>query len=453
MSLLKGDKPNRPMTGDQHAEPRFPVIEIENATGVSKSDGSNQTAQYNRPPAAYMEYVWQLGWTDGRISQPTEANETILKSQAELEWLEELAVTEQQTAQAEAKVAFLQSRCDRVQLRLKQLQQVYDELRQVINQRTHDRSFLLAVIYLGAAALLMLADIPLSLTLVARGFDMKTEVEDLNTGEVGTVKDLLTKPYLTITHLWEPLIMATGIALSGIFIKYFMDEVLFREETPQADMKRFYRRRSFWRTIILSGLFIGFLWTIVVLGFFRADIQRQEKLYALRTQVSIDGTNRHLSEQQINQNYEAAKQELLEKDKWAELAFISLTLMFPVAGGICFSAGWRRLEKTRPYLMKSWVVGFRRWRNARLYDKWYHSWTKAQAEWVALSNRLSREQRKGEIVAALRTNLYKHGYERGQTVPDTVDAGLSLYDRCRKSLNKLLARDVNAEVLRKDKAV
>lgn len=35
--------------------------------------------------------------------------------------------------------------------------------------------------------------------------------------------------------------------------------------------------------------------------------------------------------------------------------------------------------------------------------------------------------------------LYMHGYERGRNVPETAGAGASLYDRCEKAVNKLLA--------------
>jgi hypothetical protein len=450
LGRTNGDGPST-RNGDE-SEPRFPVIEIESLPGISRSDGSARNEHYNRPPASYMEKVWQLGWTDGRIEQPAEANETVLRTQAELEWLDEIASAERRIGQTGAKKIFLQARCSRIQARLDQLQQLYNDLWTALSQRQRDRSFLLAVIYLSAAAMLMLADIPLSLTLVARGFDMKTEVEDPNTGELATVKDLLTNTRLTITHLWEPLIMALGIALAGVFIKYFMDEVLFREDPPQTDGKRFYQRRSFWRTTVLSVLFVGFLWTIIVLGFFRADIQRQEKLYALRTQVSIDGANRGLTSEQIDRNYEVAKQELVDKDKWAEMAFISLTLMFPVAGGICFSAGWRRLEKTTPFFapkVRLWVTGLKRGRAERRYEKFYQRLADAEAEFNTLSAKLEREKsiyKKGELVQSLRMNLYLHGYQRGQTVPDTVDAGLSLYERCRKSLNKILARDAQREL-------
>jgi hypothetical protein len=436
---------------EEEAAYRSLIIEIENAPGIGRSDGSTTSEPYARPPASYKEYLWQLGWTDGRLGQPSEVNESVLDSQAKLDWLEEIALTERQIARAEANTTYLKGCYSRLQERLDQLQVLYNQLWTDIHQRARDHSFLLATIYLSVAALLMFADIPLSLTLVARGFDMKTEIEDPNTREIVSVKDLFTSPYLTVTHLWEPLLMAIGIALSGVFVKYFMDEILFREDS-QEDDRKFYKRRGFWRTIVLSALFIGFIWTIIVLGYFRADIQRQEKLSALRTQITIDGTNRNLTQADIDQSFENAKKDLLEKDKWAEWAFISLTLLFPIVGGVCFSAGWRRLEKTSPYLgpkLKYYNTKYALWRMERRHDKVYQQFTSAEEEVKALRAKLERERtiyRKEDLLAELKKNVYRHGYERGQAVPETIDAGLSLYERCQKALHKMVAKDVRASI-------
>jgi hypothetical protein len=400
-----------------------------------------------------MELLWQLGWTDGRNGQPSKTNESIIDSYTELKYLEEYAAEEQKLHQAEARVKYLQSLCGRIKAKLDQLQSLHDELWQTVSKRVSDHSLLLAIIYLLVAIMLILADIPLSLTLVARGFQLKTEVLDPNTGEITSVNDLLTAPFVTITRLWEPLIMSIGIALSGVFIKYFLDEVLFRERTQATEpAKRFFRDVVFIRKTVLWVLFLGFISTIVILGFFRADIQRQERLYQLRTQTMVDGRTRGLTDQEIERNYEFQKQEMLDRDSWAEWAFISLTLMFPLVSGICFSAGWSRLEKTQPYIGPRLRFGATKRSLSRLekrYDKAFEELTRADEDFKAQTNKMERERnvfKKRELLIKLQNGIYVHGYERGQTVPDTLDAGLSSYEQIEKAARKIMAQDMRDHI-------
>jgi CRISPR/Cas system CSM-associated protein Csm2 small subunit len=115
-----------------------------------------------------------------------------------------------------------------------------------------------------------------------------------------------------------------------------------------------------------------------------------------------------------------------------------LTLLFPVAGGICFSVGWRKLIR---YLRFRSVDGALKAAESEFKSEEL-SCEQVRAALAGLEARRAREiaeYASGDAYADMLVGLYLHGYERGRNVPETVDAGASLYERCEKALNKLLA--------------
>src|SRR5262249_16863626 len=205
----------------------------------------------------------------------------------------------------------------------------------------HDFSYVLGGFYILVALVLFLSDIPLTLKLVAKGFDLKTEVTNTRTGEtLFGIDQLLVKTSSVVFQLWEPLTLALGIALAGVFIKIFLDDVIFRETSEV-------RRKRVWTLSLIGIVFLG---TIVVLGIFRSQTQDtlvQDELNRTRSQQEQILRARGVSDAEIERALGPA---VAKQESAIEMAtFILLTVTLPLVAGACFSSGWRRIKDTQRY--------------------------------------------------------------------------------------------------------
>ncbi|MBN1347928.1 hypothetical protein JXJ21_00830 [candidate division KSB1 bacterium] len=167
------------------------------------------------------------------------------------------------------------------------------------------------------------------------------------------------------------------------------------------------------------------------MGFFRAQIQQQTQKKVTADIFKVSGLS---ARKDLEQSETPSGMNFL-----AVGTFVFLTLMFPLVGGICFSAGWRRLENVKQY------------RNAKKthkrikkdYESKYLKLQQEQTELASLDLKLKRERddyAHENSLADYWVNLYRHGYLRGKNVPETLEAGETLYERCEKSVAKLFSR-------------
>lgn len=384
---------------------RSPEIVLELTPDVGPSDGNN--GKYHRPPAQYDDPAWHLGWTDGRVGQPVETHEEVLLAQAKVDWQSELRKTRGELAGARARTEALAKKLEVSKEMLGLVRDSYLALFKKRNENSSGSSLLLATLYLGFGLVLFLADVPLSLSMVARGFKIPIAKNDIFTNQRVEVGMILADPWMVMRNLWDAVFLALGIAFMGIIVKFFVDEFILREadDPPWRWGKRVGILAAF-------GLFVA---STVYLGLYRSEIFKQ-----------------------ISSNHQSAPSETV--------TFILLTLTFPIAGGLCFSAGWRRLERAKHYLLTLLRLELLQWRHSSLTAK--HSQSLEQVR--SLEYALEHE---GDALAVsradLRRNIYRHGYNRGRNVPETLDAAETLYDRCERTLTRVLARKVQ-EKLRRD---
>jgi hypothetical protein len=166
-------------------------------------------------------------------------------------------------------------------------------------------------IYLIAAILLVAADYPLALKLTRDGFQL--------------------------VEWWATPLMSVGLALCTLYIKIYYDE--FVGSAVEHSVTRFTGlagigersdiskvKRSWWGKSLIKTLILGLsLGTIITLGFFRFQVYEP----VLKAAVSDPSDY---------SNY---------VNSLTKAAFIMITLLFPLIGGVCASLGFDRLQNNR----------------------------------------------------------------------------------------------------------
>jgi hypothetical protein len=274
----------------------------------------------------------------------------------------------------------------------------------------------------------------LSLKLVAKGFDLDTEPKNAQTGaKLLGIKGFLVNAGILIYHNWEPFALALGIALAGIVIKIFLDEVIFRETLG---------RKKVWTLSIITFIFVV---TIGVVGYFRARTQDALLEDQFRRTRSILEENYRKGGFTKDEIETMLKSVTFEKETWDKITtFILLTLMLPLIAGLCFSVGWRRLKDTHRYhQLKREIKNLER--RLETASTTLHSAVSAiesAKTWLAFDEKESDPD--AETLQEL--SLYRHGYLRGINVPETIDHGLSLYERVQRSAQKILAKKLKERI-------
>lgn len=417
------------VNGNWNGHDAVPLIRFEDMAAHDASDSSNR--RYDKPPSEYVDHVWHLGWTDGRCGQPPGDNEAILRARGHLHWQQMRARAEAEVGRLRALAESLSGSVTRLGERVGTLAGLH--LKLLEEKRTNPQAFSLSlwVIYTTAAVLLLAADLPLSLKLVAMGYGVTT----VNREDQRSVDDLLKDPYYVVSEFWEAMLLALGIALAGIFVKYFLDAILYREEQ---------RGAGWWFKVSLSGVFTLFFITTILLGVFRSDVQRQQAVNDLtKRQTQLRQQLGSPPDPRVQKAINDTEQEIAkERDEGRmsvrTISFIALTLLFPITGGICFSVGWRKI-------IKYWglrQVGKELAALESAFRAESLGYEEARSALEAREAQLARELSSystADDYAEMLVNLYRHGYMRGLNVPETIDAGDDLYQRCEKAVARLLA--------------
>lgn len=401
------------------------------------SDAANGV--YEKVPAAYEATLWDLGWTDGRYGQES-SDKQLLEAQARLILME-------RQAQGHAELAALTVEQSAKQAGLEQAEGAYREVKLAPVPRAG--SLFLGAVFAVATVILLFADMPISASIVKDGFKFESSagigtITSQNNGvpqlalgrqspsnqanqpvQESSWADWLFEAVIR----WGNLLIALGIAVSGVLLKHILDVLLFEEET---DNWKSWRKKAIW----LAALLI-YLYGIYLMGALRFEVKVQELKFGVEADV------RQQQPGLVGPAFDAAAQQRLSQlvQDSAPRAFIFLTVLFPLAGGLCFSLAWRTSQDA-----------LRKREHQRLVKDMDDERRKARKELnsliqtiAALTARLEREN--NDFVVRLTEfyqALYQHGYERGKNVPETLDAGEGLYERCDKALTKLLAKQVRA---------
>jgi hypothetical protein len=412
--------------------------------------------KYDRPTAEYESLVWRLGWTDGRSGQPSVVNEMLLEAHARITCNARIGEAQEQVVKTEEAVSLAEEKLDDLDEQYETLEKRYQDIADERQEHFQDFSRKQAWTFLLFGTATLIADIPLSLRLVATGFGVKTSAEI--DGQVVRVDDILSSYFFDVlSNFWEALALALGIAFSSILIKYFFDLVIFRQQNqPMPKVVK---------SLVWIGLVL-FVSTTVCLGLFRYRIQPQVEAYERRERwessrqrkidqkytelLSVfshdeDPIGRARSEAERIVDTQIGKDQTPEFNSiWGLPTFILLTLLLPTVTAVCFSVAGRKFRK------------------AYLYDSLSEERAKLLAEIsntaIYLSNvRGQLASFQTELEGSLKPEmqddilqryryLYRHGYERGlKNVPPTIDRQVgSVYELSLQYLQRMLERRIRS---------
>lgn len=393
---------------------------------IAKSAGSGELGG-PRPTATYDEKLWYVGWTDGATGQqPDEGVKLIQAHDADRNHRLAFELNRRKT-RAESRATACQQRIERTSL---DLEQTRGELADLETRRRRDPqefSIVTGALYVLIALILILSDMPLSLSLVAEGFDMPVSYQMEDSDETILLGDIFSEHWAgVIQHLWQPIILAIGIACLGIFFKivtdYFLSSIEAAPEDPRFALLFKSLRRTFF--VLAFALMLGGLWSV---GRLRAS---QQSLLATQDE-SLRATPT---------DAEVAKEREQRRvvDLWTNRSFIALAITLPLIGGICFSVGWKRIQRFGQLWMARVLSIWRGWRIDRLREK--HGISASEATF--LGQQIERATTREASVDPTALSIYMHGYWRGFTMPQKLEPHRSLYVHCKDVLQQWIAAGV-----------
>jgi hypothetical protein len=317
----------------------------------------------------------------------------------------------------------------------------YDNLCHQRNQAYHDYvqyqyrffprsySWWLGGFYAIVALALILADIPLALKLIQEGFNIAG-----GGAAHETIPHLFTGNFWRIIALnWETFTTAMGISLCTVYIKIYYDEFigtpyanktmtftrfaeenkmegdLLEDETAQKAIKLEYRNKRWWKT----GLAAFTVAAIVILALFRLQTAHKSGDFDLTTISAA--------------------------------AFVTITILFPIIGGICLSHALsnfqnrRRLARASRNCNQSMQVYLKAVENYTIAEKNY-------ADLKAASDRLCDEERMvGEYLDYL-IAFYQRGFATGGMQPDKYAKGEDFYRKILEWRNIAVSQKINHHI-------
>jgi len=366
--------------------------------------------------ATYAEKLWNVGWTDGAAGQPPEHGERLIQAHDDDRSHRIVTELNHLKTRADSRAAASKERLERMTSDLSGTRAELSELEGLRRRDQTEFSLITGVLYIFVALILLLSDMPLSLSLVAEGFHLRLSKEI--DGRKIVVDDIFSPDWQNVLrYLWQPIILAVGIACLGIFFKIVTDYLLSSAEDAPRDSrfaKAFkWMRRVFFALALL--LMLGGLWSI---GTLRA---RQQALAAAEESGST-----------------AAASQVESADLWTNRSFITLAITLPLIGGICFSVGSKRVQR----FVQLWMARLRAaWQGWRA-DREREGRIVQESESAFLGQELQRlATREGDVdLTAL--SVYLHGYTRGLTMPQKLEPHRSLYSHCKDVLQQWIAAGV-----------
>jgi hypothetical protein len=359
------------------------------------SDGSNGR---HRPPTNYGEESWRVGWTDGRVAQDTEEHEQILRNQSAYERSQLVLSRMREAEAARAEVSVAEMRQERARVEAERVKEVYSELAQKFRRHRADFSQSVGWLYLIVAFFLFLADLPLSF-LAADGLGIRTAI--INSAGQRSGVDDLRQLSANWPALWEPLVLAMGLAAMGLFFKLVLDYVFLSDSEESSG-----RRTLAW--IVFGLLTVGAIVAYIYLG----DLRAEDKLVAATITAGKPVS-------------------LARLQSLGRTAFTLLAVVLPLTGACFFAFGAKKLHNAR----QLHELRDESKRADDALDTALDQTTRARANLAAAEAALAYARTEPLVSDSLYA-LYRHGYERGYNAPESLLFGASVYERCRANVER-----------------
>lgn len=296
--------------------------------------------------------------------------------------------------------------------------------------------------YVTIAVFLILADIPLALELTAQGFDLNETEEtkfqlvnlfNLNyTTANNQAPTIGTHVLDVLLHNWQVLLLAIGIALCSIYIKIFYDDFvgypadkailqyrllhgLDKDVEAQEQVKKLKRRRQWIKFAILLFTIL----TIVFLGVFRSQSASDAAINNMTTWPGMPPPPANIGEIDIIQL----------------LVFISITLLFPIISGVCFSLGFNAIQNRRELRRVTNDVTKREKEYLTVMNTHIESvqtlerW-QAYISWIDADDFIKKYKQ-------FFVTCYNYGYERGKV---SIDNSRDSFERIERIRDRLISK-------------
>lgn len=362
-----------------------------------------------------VETCWQLGRHDGGLRADFVRGRTVAIRRAA-----DVYVYLKAFYESEASTRTLKSEAQKTASDESQADHEYARAHRMTLEREyqqHPRKFSwpLGVFYVLSALVLVLADIPLAVSLTADAFDY-----DMIEGADFAL--LTSDPLRFFGENWQALLVSTGIAFFAVFIKMYWDEFVGRplelsvtkfKERPgiegdeEVELIRRVDRRRFWaKTMVLVLTFF----TLVCLGLLRNEIEQERRANEAAFAEAV-------REPAGGPGVEAAPLIDVPESPFFLIVFICITIMFPLIGGVAASLGLGYIEAR--LALRTSRRHERRTRKAR--DAAIEE--KRQAAYAAKRAAIRNDSIGDTYADDLRELFvasYEHGYQTGFLTP-TVD--------------------------------
>ncbi|MBV8516185.1 MAG: hypothetical protein JO197_02170 [Acidobacteria bacterium] len=356
-------------------------------------------------PTSYGEAEYRRGWTDGRLGVRAPQISAVYRHRAE-QWCAAVrAATTHRVELAKADMHTAVERADRARGDAVRIEEGFIALERHRLDSPASFSWPLGVVYCVVAAILWIADLPLSL-LAADGLEIKTNYAKL--ANLDSIR-------LDWRSMWEPLAFAIGIAALGLFFKFVAD--FFFKPALQ---------HKLWMRIVSGVMVVGLITLVTWNLYYLAELRTGVKSLQEARRATATDTNGMAADV-------VGLTAKMQRD--AGMSFVLLTLTLPIIGGICASVGWSRIQNINRYrvLRKS----CRETRSAA--DELMAEARKTEALVKSAENEAAAAaQLDAGRVEAVAMSLYEQGFLRGVLVPETLHDGRRLHERIQVALKRRL---------------
>jgi hypothetical protein len=372
---------------------------------------------------ASLKYFYEMGRRDGALGIRLNSFADIAKSNAYEIFQHIYVVLKGKLAALKAEFDAVSSMKQSDESAYLREQAYYDYAKYQYRFFPRSHSIGLFLLYFLVAVLLIFADIPLAIELIRQGFNLPG----------GEFRNLFLGNFRkTIAENWEIFLTSFGISLCTVYIKIYYDEIVgtpfanrfmtfkqflaennIQSPADKAEVEKEHRRKFRWKT----AFFVVTLLSIVALALFR-----------LETAGNIKN-----SEHSFDVNVFSA------------IAFIAITILFPLIGGICLSYSlnnlqnrmrlWRARSKSRN-ARRRWVQAVR---TTTTIEKNYR-------DMAAAEERLSDEPKQVEEYRIYLLASYERGYAIGGMQPQKYMKGEDFFTKILEWRNIAVSRKINSHI-------
>jgi hypothetical protein len=369
--------------------------------------------------SASHKYMYEMGRRDGSLGVSLNITD-IAKATAQSMFRHIFVILKGKLGSLGAQLQSEKNIMDVEENSYKREQAYYDYMKYQYRFFPRNYSFLLFIIYLLVAIALILADMPLALKLIQKGFD----IEGPGFGELFEHG----KFWSTIAANWETAITAIGIALCTVYIKIYYDEFVgtpyanrlmsfkkFLEENGielHEETQKNIHREAIIKTIIKTLLVVVTVVCIIILARFRYQTS------------ALDGSP------------------MTSLTGWA---FLGITLLFPLIGGVCLSYALNNLQN-RVRLIRAKHNCRRRLGVLRTRVQEYTQAKTNYEDLDAAAARLGDEIRMVEEYKHYLVAFYERGYAIGAMQPEKYAKGEEFYTKILEWRNIAISRRINHSI-------